>query len=108
MQPKIIGYLVDYGLTYDDFITYMSIDGVWGDLVCNYVLAKCLPVLYKVVTPTTTCEFNEDKHIPGDPDQLDIVVVYNGFNHYISSSKYKLLYINTLVLFNNFFFLLNI
>ena len=108
MQPKINGYLVDYGLTYDDFITYMSIDGVWGDLVCNYVLAKCLPVPYKVVTLTTTCKFNEDKHIPGDPDQLNIVVVYNGFNHYISSSKYKLLYINTLVLFNQYLFLLNI
>ena len=104
MQQKIIGYLVDYGLTYDDFITYMSIDSMWGDLVCNYVLAKCLPVPYKVVTPTTTCEFNEDKCIPGDPDQLEIVVVYNGFNHYISSSKYKLLYINTLVLFNQYFF----
>ena len=103
----MIGYFVDYGLTYDDFVTYMSIDGVWGDLVCNYVLAKCLTVPYKVVTPTT-CEFNEDKYIPGDPDQLNIVVVYNGFNHYISSSKYKLLYINTLVLFKQYFFMLNI
>ena len=98
LQAEIIGYLVDYGLTYDDFVTYISIEGVWGDLVCNYVLAKCLPVPYKIVTPTTTCEFNEDKRIPGDPDQLDIVVVYNGFNHYISSSKYNILYTSTLLL----------
>ena len=94
---------MDYGLTYDDFVTYMSIDGVWGNLVCNYVLANCLPVPCKVVTPTTACEFNEDKCIPGDPDQLEIVVVYNGynangFNHYISSSKYKTLYISRIIL----------
>ena len=80
----------NYCLRYD-FITHMSLGGVWGNLVCNYVLVKCLPVPYKVVTPTTTFEFNEDKCKPGDPDQLEIVVVYNGYNHYISSIKYNML-----------------
>ena len=47
LQPKINGYLADYSLSYINFVTYMSLDSVWGDLVCNYILVKCLPVPYK-------------------------------------------------------------
>ena len=67
----------------------MSIDGVWGDLICHYILAKLLQVPYMIVTPHMTVSFNE--HLIDDHDelQLEICSVYNGCNHYNSSSKCK-------------------
>ena len=46
LQPVIHGYLVDYGLDYETYCNYMSINGVWGDLVVHYVLAKLLLITY--------------------------------------------------------------
>lgn len=64
----------------------MSLDGVWGDLVCNYVMSKILPMPFTVVTPKLTWTANEEKRTHHIATPYEIVIVYNGFNHYVSTS----------------------
>ena len=86
LQPVIHGYLVDYGLDYDTYCNYMSIDGVWGDLVVHYILTKLLLIAYTTLTPCNEVRFNKDKSTD-NPHQYDIVIAYNGKNHYVSTCK---------------------
>ena len=63
-------------------------EGVWGDLLCNYVMSLFLGVPYMVISPSLTWDANQ--HLSNrqkNPMQYDIVVVYNNHNHYCSTSK---------------------
>ena len=84
------GYLADYKLTYDQYVIYMSRDGIWGDLLCNYILSLILPVPYMVISAKLTWSANQERsNAQLFPEQYDIVVVYNNKNHYLSSSKFS-------------------
>ena len=86
LQPVIHGYLVDYGLDYDMYCNYMLINGVWGDLVVHYVLAKLLLIAYTILTPYNEVRFNKDKSTD-NPFQYDTVIAYNRKHHYVSTRK---------------------
>ena len=77
---------MDYGLTYDNYCNYMVIDRVWGDLVMHFVLTKLLPISYTIVTPFNEVTFKKEKS-SSNPFNYEIVVVYNGKHHYISTCK---------------------
>ena len=65
----------------------MGMEGVWGDLICHFILSKILEMPYVIVTLFNTVEFNMNLLDETNILQLHIYVEYNGFNLYNSTHK---------------------
>lgn len=81
-------YLIDYKMTYERYCDYMSFDSIWGDIICLHVLSMILNIPITVLTPHMTWSANEDLHGNDRDLQFEVVLIYNGFNHYTSTSEY--------------------
>ena len=88
LQPICRPYLLDYGMSYEEYVTGLQGFDNPPDILAIYATSMLVNCPMTIVTRLTSWSYKFELRRP-DPMQVEITLVYNGSFLFTSTSKYR-------------------